>query len=182
LTNFERCFYLNLPIGGLVLVTLAFVDIPDNTKTLTGTTLRTLLKSFDIIGFVLFAPAIIMFFLALQYGGNQYAWDSATVIGLLCSFAVLLFICLCWEYRRGDNAMIPFSIIRQRIVWSSCLNTFFITGASLCGGYYLPIFFQAVENNSPIKSGIYYLPNVLPQFTMAIVSGALGKQQSLEFA
>jgi len=115
-----------------------------------------------------------MFFLALQYGGNQYAWGSATVIGLFCGAGVMLFICLCWEYRRGDDAMIPFSIIRQQIVWSSCLNSFFITGASFSGAYLLPIYFQAVMNNSPIMSGIYYLPSILPHLVMSILSGILG--------
>lgn len=163
-----------------MLALLVCINIPNNTNRLTGATLlRTLLPSLDILGFFLFAPAMIMLFLALDYGGNQYAWNSPTVIGLFCGFAGMLIVCLCWEYRRGDDAMLPFSILRQRIMWSSCASSFFMTGASISGSYFLPIFFQAVMNNSPIKSGVYFLPNVLTQATFTILTGVLGMHQLL---
>jgi hypothetical protein len=132
-------------------------------------------KSLDILGFLIFAPAAIMFYCALQYGGNQYAWNSPIVIGLLCGAGTTFVIFLCWEYYRGDDAMIPFSMLRKRIVWSSCITMFFITGVLTCGAYYLPIYFQAVRGASPIMSGVYFLANILPQITMAMVSGIMGK-------
>jgi hypothetical protein len=128
-----------------------------------------------MLGFLIFAPTAIMFFLALQYGGSQYAWNSATVIGLLVGAGVTFLVFLGWEYYRGDNAMIPLSMLRKRIIWSSCLTMFFITGVLTCGAYYLPIYFQAVQGASPIMSGVYYLPNILLQITMAMLSGIMGK-------
>lgn len=120
-----------------------------------------------------------MFFLALQYGGNQYAWNSATVVGLLCGAGATFAIFLIWEYYKGDAAMIPFSMVRKRIVWTSCITMFFITGVLTCGAYYLPIYFQAVIGVSPIMSGVYYLPNILLQITMAMTSGVMGKPAHL---
>ncbi|KAJ5798038.1 Major facilitator superfamily domain general substrate transporter [Penicillium pulvis] len=168
------CFYINLPVGGVVLALLATLDIPDRiAKPDFRTLLRTIITTLDILGFLIFAPAAIMFFLALQYGGNQYAWNSATVIGLLVGAGFTFLVFLGWEYYRGDNAMIPLSMLRKRIIWSSCLTMFFITGVLTCGAYYLPIYFQAVQGASPIMSGVYYLPNILLQITMAMLSGVM---------
>lgn len=176
LTKYVRCFWINLPIGGFVLALLAFIYIPDGIpKPDLRTLLRTTVESLDLIGFAIFAPAAIMFFLAMEYGGNQYAWNSATVIGLFCGAGATFIIFLCWEYFKGDGAMIPFSLVRQRIVWSSCTTLFFTVGTLICGVYYLPIYFQGVLNASPVGSGVDFLPNVLLQITFAMISGVMGK-------
>ncbi|KAJ5501836.1 Major facilitator superfamily domain general substrate transporter [Penicillium expansum] len=168
------CFYINLPIGGVVLALLATLDIPDRiAKPNLQTLLRTIVTTLDILGFLIFAPAAIMFFLALQYGGNQYPWGSSTVIGLLIGAEVTFLVLLSWEYYRGDDAMIPLSMLRKRIIWSSCLTMFFITGVLTYGAYYLPIYFQAVQGASPIMSGVYYLPDILLQITMPMLSGIM---------
>lgn len=67
------CFYINLPIGGLAMVVIFFflniarVNNPDNL------TLQERILELDLIGAVVLIPAIIMFLLALQWGGAQYA-------------------------------------------------------------------------------------------------------------
>lgn len=175
-----RCFYINLPIGAIVGVLLAFIYIPERgTKPAFRTVLSTAIESLDLIGFTIFAPASTMFLLALQYGGNQYAWNSATVIGLLCGAAAMFIIFLIWEYRKGDAAMIPFSMISQKILWSSSITMFFFLGALFCSNYYLPIYFQAVKNASPLMSGVDILPTILAQVLFAMTSGVLGESVSM---
>ena len=70
----------------------------------------------------LFAPTVIMLFLALEWGGTKYAWKSATVIGLFCGSFGNLLLFLAWKHRVGAEAMIPLHLLKNRIVWSSCLN------------------------------------------------------------
>lgn len=165
-----------MPIGGLVAILLVFVRIPDNAiKSDSGSVFRTIIEKFDIFGFMIFAPAAIQLLLALQYGGNQYAWNSATIIGLFCGAGGTFIVFLLWEARKGDDAMIPFSIMRQRIVWCSCIFGFFLMGTVLVASYYLPIYFQAVKGVSPTLSGVYLLPSILSQLMLAVLSGALGK-------
>ena len=161
----------------MVAVLLILIKIPDRIVKIEGNknTIQTVLKKLDLIGFAIFAPAAIQFLLALQWGGNQYAWDSSHVIGLLCGAAATLLVFLAWEYREGDGAMIPFSMLRQRIVWSSCLVSFFFMGLVMCATYYLPIYFQAVKNASPMMSGVYVLPSILSQMVLAVASGVLGR-------
>lgn len=124
---------------------------------------------------MLFAPAAIQFLLALQYGGNQYSWNSATVIGLFCGAGGTFIVFLAWEHRQGEAAMIPFSMVGKRTVWSSCLVMLLLMSMTFCASYYLPIYFQAVKGVSPLMSGVYLLPSILSQLLSAVISGVLGK-------
>lgn len=134
-----------------------------------------MLSKLDIGGLFLFAPCAIMFLMALEWGGTKYPWNSATVLGLLCGAAGTFIIFAVWEYRLGDEAMIPYSMLRKREVWSSCLVTGFFFGALLTYSYYLPIYFQAVKGVSLAPSGVYILPGILSQMLMAVISGILGE-------
>lgn len=173
-------FYINLPIGAVSAILLMLIQIPEHLVQ-TGTheskkaTLLSTLHKLDLLGFVLFAPAAIQFLLALEWGGVRYAWGSAMVIGLFCGAAGTFAVFLAWEYYKGDDAMIPFSMLKQRVVWSSCLTVGFFFGSMLVLTYYLPIYFQAVKGVSPSKSGVYVLPGILSQLMMAVTSGILGE-------
>lgn len=137
--------------------------------------MHTIRHKLDLIGFVLFAPAAIQLLLALEYGENKHPWGSATVIGLFCGAGATFIVFLVWEYYQGDKAMIPLSMIAKRNVWSSCLVMLCIFAMTLCAAYYLPIYFQAIKNQSPMMSGVDMLPNVLSQLALAVLSGALSK-------
>lgn len=168
-------FYINLPIGALVAILLVFINIPDTIKPRELSVLQTITTKLDLIGFVLFAPAAIQFFLALDYGGNQYAWNSATVIGLFCGAGGTFIVFLVWEYFKGDEAMIPFSMVRIKAVWSACLVQLFFFGMLQLASYYLPIYFQAVKGATPMLSGVYLLPSIISMLLGAVGSGAAGE-------
>lgn len=163
-------------MAGPVLLLFAFLHIPDNiAKPSWRGVLGRPLQEFDLLGFALFAPASVQLFLALQFGGNQYAWNSATIIGLFCGAGGTLVVWLAWDYRQGDQAMVPLSILRQTVVWSSCVTGLFFAGSFFITGYYLPIYFQDVRGASPLKSGVDVLPNILPQMLMTIIAGKLSE-------
>lgn len=167
-------FYINLPIGGVVAIFLFLVRIPDIDKTREISVLQTILTKLDLIGFTLFAPATIQLLLGLDYGGNKYAWNSATVIGLFCGAGATFIVFLIWEYFKGDEAMLPLSMMKQRGVWSSCLFAFFFFAALQLVIYYLPIYFQGVKGASPMMSGVDLLPNILSQLIGTLISGIAG--------
>lgn len=116
-----------------------------------------------------------MLLLALEWGGINYAWQSATIIGLFCGSGGMLIVFCVWEYRIGDDAMIPYSMVRKKVIWSACLTSAFFFANILIASYYLPIYFQAVKGITPALSGVYVLPSILSQMLMAGVSGALGE-------
>ncbi|KAL2215069.1 major facilitator superfamily [Thermoascus aurantiacus ATCC 26904] len=170
-TTWRWCFYINLPIGALVAILLVSINIPDTVRPGELSVFQTITTQLDLVGFALFGPAAIQFFLALDYGGNQYSWNSATVIGLFCGAGGTFIVFLVWEYFKGDEAMIPFSMVRRRAVWSACLVQLFF-GMNNLAAYYLPIYFQAVKGATPMLSGVYMLPSIISQLFGAVVSGA----------
>ncbi len=135
-------------------------------------------KHLDLPGFALFVPAVIMLLLALQWGGEKYAWRSATIIGLFCGFAVLVPIFCLWQKHEQDEASIPPSIFMQRTVFSSAILGWFAFGGLQLVTYYLPLWFQVILGASPTRSGVYYLPSVLGDIVASVLGGVLGKKLS----
>lgn len=172
----RRGFYINLPLGGLAALFLVFIHIPDQTpkSPISLSFLRQLLPLFDLTGFALFAPAVTMFLLGLQFGSESYGWGSSEVIGLFCGAAATLALFLFWEHRMGDQAMIPLELVRQRVMWTSCLNMGFLMTVVIGGSSFMPIYFQSVKGFSPVMSGVHMLGSILSQVFFILLSGALG--------
>lgn len=156
-------------------ISLVLVQIPNNVGAERISVLQTILTKLDLIGFALFAPSAIQFFLALQYGGNQFAWNSATVIGLFCGAGGNFIVFLLWQYYKGEEAMIPFSMLKIRSVWASCVFIFFFFAMIQIANFYLPVYFQAVKGATPMMSGVYLLPSILAQLFAAVSGGAASK-------
>jgi len=116
-------------------------------------------------------PTVLMILLAVQWGGHSYAWGSSTIIGLFVGFALLLALFCVWQWRQKDEASIPPRIFLQRSVWTGSAILFFGLGTVTLSGYYLPMWFQVVLGDTPIESGVRFLPTVLANFVMSIVSG-----------
>jgi len=170
--SWRWCFYINLPIGAALAVLLVVSRIPEPTvKRPARQVLGTAVKSLDLPGFLLISPAAIMFLLGLQYGGTLHPWNSSIVIGLLVGAAATFVVFLVWEYHKGDEAMVPFVMLKQRVIWSAAANLFFLLGAILVAEYYLAIFFQAVLGDSPIMSGVHMLPTTLGLVVFTMLSG-----------
>lgn len=137
--------------------------------------LKTAIRSLDLPGFMLICSAVVMFLLGLQFGGNQHPWDSSVVIGLLVGAAVTFALFLVWEHRQGDNAMVPFAMLKHKIIWSAAMTMFFSLSSVLVADFYIAIYFQAIHNDSPSMSGVHMLPITLGLVLFTVVSGVLSK-------
>lgn len=169
-------FYINLPVGAIAVVAIVLLRIPEQTaKAPALSVLRKLHHHLDLVGFLLFAPAVLQLLLALQYGGNQYPWNHRVVIGLFCGSAANFVVWFLWNRYKGDDALLPHSMIGRTAIWASGVYQGFLMAAVYGGIYFLPIYFQAINNASPMLSGVYLLPTILPQLVMAASSGAISK-------
>uniref|UniRef100_A0A0B7KJC0 Major facilitator superfamily (MFS) profile domain-containing protein n=1 Tax=Bionectria ochroleuca TaxID=29856 RepID=A0A0B7KJC0_BIOOC len=168
------CFYINLPVGALAVISIFLLRIPEPTiKPRALSLLPRLHHHLDLVGFLLFAPAIVQLLLAFQYGGRIYKWNSSQVIGLFVGAAATFVVWALWNRYRGEDAMIPRALIRQRNVLASSLYNACQTSALYAAIYYLPIWFQAVKGESPVKSGVFLLPLILFQLVLAGASGGV---------
>ncbi|KAI1446975.1 efflux pump [Annulohypoxylon stygium] len=167
-------FYVNLPVGAFTALVILLVRIPEQMPKQNPLVVFAKLHHYlDLVGFALFAPAVLQLLLALQYGGNQFAWKSSTVIGLFCGSGATFIVWLAWNRYKGDDALLPHSMIKQKVVWASGLFQAFMLSAVYGATYFLPIYFQAINNVTAMLSGVYLLPTILPQLVMAGLSGVL---------
>lgn len=165
------CFWINLPIGAITVITIILFFKPTTSYDPDDKTIWQKLEALDFVGFSLFAPAIIMVLLALQWGGSLHPWKSATIIGLLVGGGILGIVFALWQRYRGDHAMIPPRIITERTMFFACSTEFFAMGACFVSIYYLPEWFQVIKNASPTNSGLMYLPLALSDVLSATVTG-----------
>lgn len=163
----------SVPGGGITVVLLLLLFNPPQRSQTTKLTLLEKLRKLDLIGCTLFSPAIVMLLLALQWGGHQHSWKSATIIGLFCGSVVVFCLFLSWERYKGDEAMIPFSVLLNRSVFLSCVFHFLLIGSMLICSYYLPEWFQVIKNASATHSGVMQLPSIISQVFTSVLSGAL---------
>jgi MFS family permease len=179
--NEHSGFYINLPLGAFTALAIGLLRIPEQTTKAKATLiLQKLHHHLDLVGFTLFAPAVLQLLLALQFGGNKYLWNSSQVIGLFCGAAVTFAIWLLWNRHKGDDALLPHSMISRRTVWSAGLYQAFLMAAVYGATFFLPIYFQAINNANAMLSGVYLLPTILPQLLMAGSSGVLCKCSSFK--
>jgi len=163
--SWRWCFWINLPLDGIAFfILLFFLDIQTpRTPLLEG------LKAIDWIGSLLVVGATLMFLFGLQYGGETYPWDSATVVCLIV-FGVFTFaIFILYEWKVPKYPVMPLGLFKSRTNIAT-LSVVFIHGiVFISGSYYLPLYFQAVLGATPLLSGVYILPTAL-----AVSVGSIG--------
>ncbi|OHW97389.1 MFS toxin efflux pump [Colletotrichum incanum] len=167
------CFYINLPIGGIAMVFIFFLLTISKQNNALGETLVQRIMQLDLIGTAVFLPAIVCLILALQWGGTEYAWNSATVIGLFVGFALMIIIFVGIQFWQGDKGTLPPKLFKNRNVICAMLFGCFFGAAFFPLIYYLSLYFQAIQGVSAVQAGIKILPLLLATVVASILSGAL---------
>lgn len=127
----------------------------------------------DPLGVALVMAGIITFILAVEYGGQKKPWSSGTVIGLLVGSVLIWFAFIGWEYFNKDRAMLQGRILKQRFIWMPSIFQFFYASGYFILLYYLPIYFQSIDNRTAISSGVLNLPLVLSLAIGSTISGVI---------
>jgi hypothetical protein len=167
----SRCFYINLPIGGLAAgVILLTFKTPPAVKQVVATRREKLLQM-DFAGTALVMGGSLTLLLALQYGGVAYPWNSGVVIGLFVSSSLMVVALVALEMWLGERAMLTPRLICQRTVWVNSIWGFFFAGSYFVTLYFLPIYFQSIDNRSPIGSGVRQIPLIVLFSVSTLASG-----------
>lgn len=153
-------FYINVPFGavGLAMCWYAMPRLPSKSE-----------RRIDMASCVLLAAFLVPMLLVLSWGGSQYAWTSAPILGL----AVVTALCgvtLAVVLGRVDEGVISLSLFSNGVYTASIaavlLSNFALYGATV----YLPLFVQAVLGKSATDSGVVLTPLLLSFILSAIVS------------
>ena len=166
------CFWINVPVGAVSLVALIIITphVPAG-DTPAGTRWERLVQ-LDPLGFILIAPAVVCLLFALQWGGTQYPWNDSRIITLLVLFGLLSTAFVMAQVWRDDEATVPPRIFLQRTMLSSCVACIGIGSLLVIFAFYLPIWFQVIQNKSPRGSGLSLLPLLLSSVLVVGLAGA----------
>jgi MFS family permease len=163
-------FYLNLPVSGVAGVSaLIFMKLP----TPAGTFLEKF-QRLDWMGNFVIIGSTTSITLALTWGGIHFPWNSYHVLVPLILGISGFFIFILYEVKFASHPLVPWYIISNRTSLSGYLQTFLSGTFSICVVYYLPVYFQACKDASPLRSGIYSLA-IITSAPSAMVAGALVK-------
>lgn len=171
------CFWINLPIGGLTIILLILL-LPASNHNRTEEELKalnmTLVEKFwrlDPIGTLFFLPSIVCLLLALQWGGATYAWSDGRIIALWVVFGVLGIAFCVVQWWQQEDATLPPRILAYRSVTASTWFAFCTNASMMAVVYYLPLWFQAIQNVDAVQSGIRILPMIIAIVVASIFAG-----------
>ncbi|RUS33786.1 major facilitator superfamily domain-containing protein [Jimgerdemannia flammicorona] len=160
-------FWINLPFGCLSLVLLASLLRLPKVKG----SIRHKLHRIDYAGIAFMAGAPTFLLLAINFGGNDYAWDSPIVVSCFWAAGVSLGIFLAIEAFWAKEPVIPLRLFKNRWIVSITIGNFFCTWTMVAFIIYLPLFYQVVHGDTPTISGTKMIPMMVGLIIFAISSG-----------
>jgi len=114
--SWRWCFFINLPLGAAVAITLLLSMKPPKQSPRAEMTWLEIIYQMDPLGVALLVSASLCALLALQWGGVEKPWNDSSVIGCLVGFGILIIAFLTDQYFMKERASYPFRILRGRNV------------------------------------------------------------------
>lgn len=141
-------FYINLPVGIVSLILVwSFLHEHFDKKS----------KSIDYWGAVTFTIGISALLYALLNGGQNYAWNSAPIIGLFAGAAVFLILFILIE-AKSKEPMLPLSLFKIPVIGVSNIVGFLASAVLIGANVYLPMWIQLILGHSAMNSGLTLMP------------------------
>ncbi len=156
-------FYINLPLGLLALVvTQTVLKLPFQRKK----------HPIDYLGSALMVSGISCLLLVTTWGGTEFPWGSAEIIGLSVAGVALVGLFLVQE-TRAPEPVLPLRLFRER-VFSVGAVIMFVLGLAMFGTVaFLPLYLQVVNGVSATASGLRMTPLMLGVVVTSVASGQM---------
>ncbi|KAJ0114861.1 HC-toxin efflux carrier TOXA [Diaporthe amygdali] len=167
-------FYINLVIGAVSAP--AFLFYLPSINPVQGVSIRARLAPIDFVGLLLGAGVWVSFLLAFTMAGGQWPWNDGRTIAMFVVFGVLLATYVLQQYfavfTTPARRAFPGHLLRDKtqvllyVVTAAGTTTLFVVV------YYLPIYFQFVNNDEALMAAVRLLPFVVIAVTVNLVSGS----------
>ncbi|WPH05121.1 MFS-type efflux pump MFS1 [Acrodontium crateriforme] len=164
------CFYINLPIGAVVIAIVVFILQPTPAQ-IPGVPFREKVRQLDLLGQLFLLPCCVCLLLALQWGGSTYAWSSPRIVALFVIYCMLLIGFVVVQMMFPETATIPASVMKSRSIIAAIWFIFFLASGLMLMVYYTSIWFQAIKGRTAVESGIDSIPLVLSLVLGSILAG-----------
>ncbi|KAJ5966865.1 hypothetical protein N7501_003113 [Penicillium viridicatum] len=162
-------FYINFPfigVGGILVI--LFLNLR-----LAPSSLVEKLRRIDYFGTVLFVGSMSSFLIPLSWGGISYDWNSWHTLVPLCVGGVGLIIFGFYETYFATDPIVPPVIFQNRTAVASFIGSVLQGLILWCALYYLPLYYEAVKEYSPIISGVALFPETFTVAPSGMVAGIL---------
>ena len=156
-------FYINVPVGILAFYMISRF-MPRNVSKLRE-------EKIDYLGAALLAGGLTCLLLGFVWGGNQYAWLSMQVVGILTLAALLLGFFGYVEHVHASYPVLPLNLFKNSIFKVSMIIVFLIGVAMFGAILYIPLFAQDVLGRTATNSGVILTPMVLSLVIVSVMAG-----------
>lgn len=172
-STWRWCFGINLPMGFVTIVICSFLVRTPTNPLVRTMGLREKLRQFDLVGMVLLIAALVCLLLGLQWGGSTYPWSNGRVIALLVVAGVLMIGFILVQVLGKSSKTIPPTLARSRSIWLAISYAMCMTGGVYVAILYVPIWFQAIQHQSVLSSGVMLMPLIVGYVVCSVIAGIL---------
>ncbi len=158
-------FWINIPLA--VLAVIAIITLMPSLQSTATKKLR-----IDYLGIALISLTTTSIILIATWGGHQYAWASAQIIGLSIGTLVVGLLFVITE-NRALHPIIPLPLFKNRNFVLATLSGL-ATAIAMFGALgYLPTYFQMAEGVSATGAGLLMIPMMGSMLVTSVVVGAI---------
>lgn len=157
-------FFVTVPLAAVAIAATAFL-LPSFAR-------QGRLSSFDVAGTVTIAAAVCTLTLATSFGGNEFAWSSPQIVGLLAATVLFGALFVVAEHHAKEPIM-PLMLFRNRNFVLATIAGFIVLFGFMAILSYLPMYFQIAHGMSATAAGYMELPMNVLYFVASLAVGAL---------
>lgn len=128
------------------------------------------LKRIDFLGAAILICAVFSLLLGLDRGSNA-GWNTKVAIISLAVSAPLFLLFLLVEMKFAREPFAPGHIIFHRSLFACYLCNFFAFSGWLAAMFYIPLYFQAVDDLSAKSAGVRLIPGILCGVSGSLLGG-----------
>ncbi|CAG8670089.1 4834_t:CDS:2 [Dentiscutata erythropus] len=165
--SWRWAFYINVPIGVIAIICIMFFFKSSRTTD----SFYEKLKRIDWLGSLLITCTMMAFLLPLSWGGVTYPWNSPIIISLLVVGVVLLTIFIYVEGYVVAEPLVPGHLFKDRSIVACFLVNFCLGMIFFSIIYFLPVYFEIVNEDSATMAGVKLLPYIAGAVITVLLSG-----------
>jgi len=147
--HWSLIFWINVPLalGAAALTQIYLKRIPRHDRR----------HKLDVLGAGLMMASCIPILLALTWGGTQFPWLSAPILGLV-ALSLVLSALLGWRLNTTDEPFLPLAVLNNPVMRMGTASASLAMGTSIALTIVVPMYFEVAHKLSATESGIALIP------------------------
>lgn len=138
-------FFINLPIGAFAVALAAWILPSDGAGELR--------RTFDVTGFLLISPGLVLLLYGLEDLGANPGARSRNILCLAVALTLLVAFAR-YALRRGATALVDFQLFRDQPFRAAASTQFLTNGLAFGGQMLTPLYLLSALHLSPARTGL----------------------------